>query len=1660
MKKLIVLFMSIMLLPIVYSTDYHCLFFGDPYENCYNNYLKWLPEYYIPESNVIQDAQMGFLINKTKHFTTSEMKLNVHIKDKLQIFDKSEKVTNFKIYKEAIIEKNVTIGYNNVTFNVCNPNKTKCRKETRVSYESPITRIKNVTKLIKVTTKEISDFIKYAPIGENIKIVFKGKVEPGLTVDVIPEIFNYNYTEYAWWTGMGAVEKNVNCFDALDVDTSDAYWYRVNTWNQANGWCWLKTGAAQDNILVSNVTYGASSDWGLEITMKQQNPNSPYSAFGWHDDTTRNSGSNVGYFDGAVRLSGGMQYVDEDPYSVTQVNTVFVNDVVMQWFFHIKGAGLGIEVYNRTCNSEFDCSGDWELFINSSNGADGAGRIAFLGEYQAATIMNFSNMTLYNLSGIPITDPSSNIIINSSNVRYGDWLNITLNASDNHGLSHCWFYSTHNNSNSSPVDLSGTADTCTYLMQNNLTRGQDLNITGYVNNTNALLNYSKINITITNTLPTHGTPILNSTNILLNDTLQNLTLYNVSSVEVDGDSVYNTIRWYNNTNLVLAYNETSPAPYILNYNMTNIGDIWVGEITICDEIGCGAALNSSNMTILNSVPSITVINPTNNTYTTSTVLNVNLTGSDSDNEDLTFYTYIKDNLNSTGNFTLTGLPDFAYNITFKVTDGNSNNSVSNYLYTIDTINVNVTILSNNGFLIDNTSRIHNKNNTVLEINVSFYDINLNHTSLNITQTGNFIYYNQSNATTYYYNYTDNVKINNWSYGTYYAYFNGNDKAGNEVSKPYSFILYNNPPPEVLIYSPVLNESYNNNDLINISYNLSKITDVDGNPVRTSIYLIKNSDIVANISVNVSNSVGFNTVLWNSSNMTYGTYNVNVTLCDTTDYTLCNSSRSNNFIISSQSSYNNTIELLTVLGNVTSLNRNQSLYNSITLEKISFYLTNMYNNVTNYTDITANPAYIIQGNLAENYTGVNGKDHIFDSDKNTFYGALITTSAGDSTIYVNLSMNLSVPYWTGTFDIGTKISAVVDQSGNPLFQELSIYNYNKSEYENLSRALNVDSHVISDIHFETDYPSNYTKDDKILLLWDCRVKDTQAAGDSKCKFADNEIFNFTYSTETYGMVGNTNNKYDISVDINNDKIIDCASNNTNITGFNCTPNYKLICNPSNLNCTFTYNVTINESQNNLIGKLSYVPYINSYNNFRVVETSLQSIDISISKFGATGNDMVLYYNGTKYTYDRNIYDGFNSYNYSIYIPKHSVHTNYTHIYYFNYNHSYLDRVEDRTSYTYNQTVWNLVIDNCTINTMKMLNVTLYNQDDQQVIGNISYAFNYWNNNSDYNLNYSNIRMNSNLSLCIFPNWSSAISDVLFDYNYGGDYYAYSIYQNSYSNASKKINLYVDSGTTQVLFTVLDTNSDPIENAYIHVLKYDTSENSYKVTEILKTDSQGQSLGNIVLGTAYYNFLIYLNGNLVYTEQGVKLIATTRTFTVDLAGTNYIESFNTALDVDGNVVFNNNTLYFTFTYSDSNNEIDAACLKVQLQNMSGSFTVSDNCQNAYSGTIVYNVGSLINGTTYTGIGYVKNPEIFTLDTAVYYVDPNYSIFNMSPLVGVFLGFMVTLTLFLIGIPHPVISLLFLGVGVILSSMLGLFAISLMQVSTIIILVLIKIYYKKQY
>lgn len=369
-----------------------------------------------------------------------------------------------------------------------------------------------------------------------------------------------------------------------------------------------------------------------------------------------------------------------------------------------------------------------------------------------------------------------------------------------------------------------------------------------------------------------------------------------------------------------------------------------------------------------------------------------------------------------------------------------------------------------------------------------------------------------------------------------------------------------------------------------------------------------------------------------------------------------------------------------------------------------------------------------------------------------------------------------------------------------------------------------------------------------------------------------------------------------------------------------------------------------------------------------------------------------------------------------------------------------------------------IDNCTNSynipsNATALNVSFYDSTDTLYQTLFEFYSNY-GPTTTYTSNYSYGNDYTNFSICIYPNWANFYTDALITYN--GT--SYNTYQLNLTNNTQQLSLYTQSGTTEVTFTVTDYSDIEIENAYIHVLKWDVAENSYNTVEVLKTDQNGEAVGHIILGAAYYKFIIQYAGETVLIDpatQGVILYTTSRTFRVNIGDAGYLDDFDIYFGAETSLAFNNNTSTFTYTWTDPTSAMHYGCLKVSETNQSKTKVLYDGCTESTSATIVFTI-TPNNGSRYVATGYFKFDNIFITDTYEVGYSVGYELYKIGqPSFSLFMAFLVVLAMLLVGLPYPELSAILGSVGLIVTFALGLWNVSIGLVVSLIVVSMFYLY-----
>lgn len=392
------------------------------------------------------------------------------------------------------------------------------------------------------------------------------------------------------------------------------------------------------------------------------------------------------------------------------------------------------------------------------------------------------------------------------------------------------------------------------------------------------------------------------------------------------------------------------------------------------------------------------------------------------------------------------------------------------------------------------------------------------------------------------------------------------------------------------------------------------------------------------------------------------------------------------------------------------------------------------------------------------------------------------------------------------------------------------------------------------------------------------------------------------------------------------------------------------------------------------------------------------------------------------------------------------------YYINATHlDYYDNIGYSSTYTLSDNF----LDNCSTANMQTINFSILNAtNDKYIIGTSEFLFRYNRTDSageNTFKNYSSQMVHSNFSFCISPNETSYTSDISISYVVGLISYTYFTSAIQLTNITQHINLYTQDDPARITFRVTDYDESPVEGAYIKVMKWDIGDNSFKTTEILKTDSQGYTLGNLVLYTAWYKFAIDYQGVTYLVTEPEKIFETTRTFRIDFE-TDWYDTYDTSTGISTTLEFNNVTNNFKYEWNTHTGAAREGCLKVVRRNITKDTLLVDNCTSSTAGERIYTIQDTT--ATYLATGYLKfntKPRTIVTDVLDYIGKSAWKIYDTTggKRIGIFAGFMITLSLAFIGIWSPISSIVLLLLGVIASSLFGLYKIALGATMVLIVM-----------
>jgi len=261
---------------------------------------------------------------------------------------------------------------------------------------------------------------------------------------------------------------------------------------------------------------------------------------------------------------------------------------------------------------------------------------------------------------------------------------------------------------------------------------------------------------------------------------------------------------------------------------------------------------------------------------------------------------------------------------------------------------------------------------------------------------------------------------------------------------------------------------------------------------------------------------------------------------------------------------------------------------------------------------------------------------------------------------------------------------------------------------------------------------------------------------------------------------------------------------------------------------------------------------------------------------------------------------------------------------------------------NQTVLNVGIDNCSTNTIAILNYTLVDEDTQIPLvpadnGTIEIDLSLYSTDGSllittFNKTFSNT---NNASVCISDDALNSSSYSLYSIaRYTGIDYSeeYSHIQNltlDNESGTEEVTLFdlLTARSTDFLITFKDANFLPVSDAIIQVERQYVGEGVFKSVEAPLTSSEGQTVAHLIRNDMIYNFVVLKNGIILGTFNNLVAFCddiVTENCNIQLnllAGSGQIYDYDSAVGIAYDLSYNETTrvlsVPFTTTSGDPAN-----------------------------------------------------------------------------------------------------------------------------------------------
>lgn len=517
--------------------------------------------------------------------------------------------------------------------------------------------------------------------------------------------------------------------------------------------------------------------------------------------------------------------------------------------------------------------------------------------------------------------------------------------------------------------------------------------------------------------------------------------------------------------------------------------------------------------------------------------------------------------------------------------------------------------------------------------------------------------------------------------------------------------------------------------------------------------------------------------------------------------------------------------------------------------------------------------------------------------------------------------------------------------------------------------------------------------------------------------------------------------DLNWSITNVTVLDeCwyAYNGTNTT-VTCEDEYVTFNYSSNVNTiTFFANDTLGNINSTTTSWIVLAVIEDIIYETEVIETDTATFILVLNLIenvtSVSGN---LVYDGTTYTATPIIGDNRTNLTRVIDVPQVSADENIS--FYFSFNITIISGSGAITTSTFNQTVKDLFIYNCSSNdTNRVLNYTTrasrtpFSLLNTTLASSWSYYINGGTGNVLIEQSYEDlIEDSSSYTFCLNLNETVIVNNRVdisaIDYQTSTNFLV-GDELNKDNITSQTVYLLNSSLADATVLQVYDQSGFPVGNVLINVQYFDIGTNSFITITQALTSSIGSDVVYLNWLDSLYKFVLIKDGEIVDTTLPENIFESPRVFTLTE------ESVFTFLEfqgIDYNIYYDNATKDFVLTFAKSTGKFVQGCLRVNKKQTSGDLNICDTCTTASSATLLCNIGAYGDGTyvaTFYGIGSYQ-----AIDWIIQIIGDNFSKIIFEEIGGKdasFYSFMLGLIVVGVMFVNPIAGI----VGILLSIFIG--------------------------